>query len=241
MGKISQNISSDSLFHFVKRREWLFQILKSKSFQARYVYEEIPELKYKVGIPMKCFCDIPLGIIKKHLNKYGKFGIGLSKEFAKRKSLSPIIYVHKNSDTLLRYLDSMRKPDIFNDPNSLLPYIKWDQRKYKSTDGKTLRDRYYDEREWRYIPKEPAFVDFTDFHENEIKKNKLEEINKQLDEDKNKYSFPFEYSDITYIFVQQDKDVDKVIEEIHKVKLPGLQSERLIAKITTARQIERDF
>jgi hypothetical protein len=64
MAKVSQNISSDSLFHFIKRREWLFAILKKKSFQARYVYEGIPEIKYKVGIPMKCFCDIPLGIIK---------------------------------------------------------------------------------------------------------------------------------------------------------------------------------
>jgi len=51
MAKVSQNISSDSLFHFIKRREWLLAILKKKSFQARYVYEDIPEVKYKVGIP----------------------------------------------------------------------------------------------------------------------------------------------------------------------------------------------
>jgi len=63
VAKISQSINSDSLFHFIKRCEWLLSILKKQSFQARYVYEDIPEIKYKVGIPMKCFCDIPLGII----------------------------------------------------------------------------------------------------------------------------------------------------------------------------------
>jgi hypothetical protein len=86
MAKVSQNISSDSLFHFIKRREWLLSMLKKKSFQARYVYEDIPEIKYKVGIPMKCFCDIPLGMIKKHLSNYGKFGIGITKEYAKKNT-----------------------------------------------------------------------------------------------------------------------------------------------------------
>jgi hypothetical protein len=52
---------------------------------------------------------------------------------------------------------------------------------------------------------------------------------------------PFEYSDITYIFVQQQEDVDKVIEEIRSTKIEQLQQDRLIAKIITSRQIERDF
>ena len=64
MARIRQNLSSDSLFHFIKRREWLIAMLKKKTFQAYYVYEEIPELQHKVGMPMKCFCDIPLGLIK---------------------------------------------------------------------------------------------------------------------------------------------------------------------------------
>jgi len=39
MAKVSQNISSDSLFHFINRREWLIDILKKKSFQTICVYE----------------------------------------------------------------------------------------------------------------------------------------------------------------------------------------------------------
>ena len=241
MSKVSQNLSSDSLFHFIKRREWLLAILKKKSFQARYVYEDIPEIKYKVGIPMKCFCDIPLGMIKKHLSNYGKFGIGITKEYAKKNTFSPVIYIHENSDTLKRYLKSMKKTDIFNDPHSLLPYFKIDERKHKSASGNVLRDRFYDEREWRYIPSNPKFIDFSGFDEEEIRKTRLDYENKNIDNDLIKYVLPFEYADITYIFVQQQEDGDKVIEEIRNTKIEQIQQDRLIAKIITSRQIERDF
>jgi hypothetical protein len=240
MPKISQNISSDSLFHFIKRPEWLLEILKNKSFQARYVYEEIPELKYKVGIPMKCFCDLPLGVIKKHLSKYGNFGIGIKKSYAKKNRFSPVLYVHNNSDTLIRYLRTIRKSEIM-DGHSLLPYFKWDERLKKSKDGKTLRERYYDEREWRYIPSKPTFIDFTGFDEKVIRNTRLDYENKKLAQDRKKYILPFEYSDITYLFVQKEDDVDKVIEEIRSLRLKQLEQDRLIAKIVTARQIERDF
>jgi len=241
MAKVSQNISSDSLFHFIKRREWLLSILKKKAFQARYVYEDIPEIKYKVGIPMKCFCDIPLGVIKKHLSNYGKFGIGITKEYAKKNTFSPVIYIHENSDTLKRYLQSMNKRDVFNDPNSLLPYFKIEERKRTTSPGRYRRDRFYDEREWRFIPPHPKFIDFTSFDEDEIRKTRLDYENKNIDNDLLKYVLPFEYADITYIFVQQEEDVDNVIEEIRTTKIDQLLQDRLIAKIITSNQIERDF
>jgi hypothetical protein len=240
MPKISQNISSDSLFHFIKRREWLLEILKNKKFQARYVYEETPELKYKIGIPMKCFCDLPLGVIKKHLNKYGKFGIGIKKSYAKKNRFSPVIYVHENSDTLIRYVRSIHRTEIFSG-HSLLPYFKWDERKKQDEHGKLIRERYYDEREWRFIPPQPEFIDFTGFDEEEIRKNKLEFENAKLEKERKNYTLPLEYSDITYIFVQKEEDVDNVIEEIRFLKLKHLEQDRLIAKIITSRQIERDF
>ncbi|MBK7740573.1 MAG: hypothetical protein IPI42_08450 [Saprospiraceae bacterium] len=47
------------------------------------------KLNTKVSIPMKCFCDIPLGMIKKHLSNYSKFRIGITKEYAKKNTFSP--------------------------------------------------------------------------------------------------------------------------------------------------------
>lgn len=241
MAKVSQNISSDSIFHFVKRRDWLLRILKDRSFKARYVYEELPHIRFHVGIPMKCFCDIPLGVIKKHLSSYGKFGIGISKEYARRNAFSPVIYVHQKSDTMLRYLRQVKKTEFMNDPDSLLPYFKLDETYKKGKDGRKLTTRLYDEREWRWIPKNPDYEDFAGFSEEEIRNTRLDFVNGQLEKDKSKYQMPFEFSDITYIFVQQEDDVDKVIEEIRKSKIDSHSADRLIAKIVTSRQIERDF
>ncbi len=113
MAKISQNVSSDSLFHFIKKIDWLLEILDHKSFQARYVYESMPEAEFKAAIAMKCFCDIPLGMIKKHMSAYGSFGLGIKKEFAKRKNITPVIYFHGNSDSYFRYISTINEGDIF--------------------------------------------------------------------------------------------------------------------------------
>ena len=86
----------------------------------------------------------------------------------------------------------MKKTDIFNDPHSLLPYFKIDERKHKSASGNMLRDRFYDEREWRYIPSSPKFIDFTGFDEEEIRKTRLDFENKNIDTDLLKYVLPFE-------------------------------------------------
>ena len=55
------NISSNSLFHFTSKRDYLINILKNE-FIPRYVLEEIPLSKHlkrpkiESAIPMVCFC-----------------------------------------------------------------------------------------------------------------------------------------------------------------------------------------
>ncbi|MEJ7821612.1 MAG: abortive infection system antitoxin AbiGi family protein [Chitinophagaceae bacterium] len=242
MAKISQNLSSDSLFHFVHRRDWLLEILQRKAFQARFVYEDIPALKQKLGIPMKCFSDIPLGMIKKHMTVYGAYGIGVTKTFAKRNNLSPIIYVHQKSAIINRYLTNIKNFKTLNSQNSLIPYFKMEEGYITNSKGKQLRKRFYDEREWRYVPFNAIIIDFDGFDEDEIRKTRLNYENDQLISSTAKYLLPIEYKDITYIFVQGEEDVNPLIKSIKSL---GLKNEEvvdnLIAKIVTARQIERDF
>jgi len=240
MAKISQNLSSESLFHFIKKLDWLLEILENKSFQARYVYENMPEAEYKAGIAMKCFCDIPLGVIKKHMNSYGKFGIGIRKSYAKKKYITPVIYFHENSDMYYRYVSTIDKNDIFGKNFSLFPYFKVDSRTTITSNGKKTTERFYDEREWRYIAGKADLIDCANLTDNEIKM-KLNEMNRVLSNPRKDFLLQFEFTDITYIFVQYEKDVDKVIETIRKVDTSQLQQDRLIAKIITSRQIERDF
>lgn len=236
MSKISQNLSCNSIFHFLSRREWLMDILKDKFIRARYVHEELPFFYYRMGIPMKCFCDIPLGMVKKHISKYGKFGLGISKNFAKSNGISPVIYIHEKSDSMLRYLINSKYPFNIDSPDSLLPYIKL----YDGVNNNKKRlTRYYDEREWRWIPKGVKFYNLSDLTDDETEKI-LNFENKKLKKQSNS-KLPFDYSDITYLFVQQDKDVEIVIEEIKKTKIEQILQDRLISKIITSAQIEYDF
>lgn len=241
MAKISQNLSSDCLFHFIRQRDWLLEILERRAFQARFVYEDLPPLKQKLGIPMKCFSDIPLGVIKKHMSVYGSYGIGIKKSFAKKNNLSPIIYIHGKSDTLNRYLSNLKNFKTLNNQNSLVPYFKMDEGMVRGKNGKMIKSRFYDEREWRYVPPNAELIDFDGMDEDEIRNGKLEYENNQLINNTGKYWLPFEYSDITYLFVETDKDVSPLIKAIKSLSIKEDAADLLIAKIVTAKQIERDF
>ena len=78
-------ISSNTLFHFINKREYLINIL-SNNFRPRYCFENLSCLYPNAGIPelldnavpMTCFCDIPLSNIGNNLATYGNYGLGLS-------------------------------------------------------------------------------------------------------------------------------------------------------------------
>ena len=46
---------------------------------------------------MVCFCDIPLGQIDQHVKTYGKYGLGMSKEWAMKNGITPVRYIHRGS------------------------------------------------------------------------------------------------------------------------------------------------
>ena len=55
---------------------------------------------------MICFCDIPLHLIADHINEYGQYGLGLSREWALKGKLNPVFYYQMNS-LLFDEFDSM--------------------------------------------------------------------------------------------------------------------------------------
>lgn len=71
--EIEYTFSSNAIFHFMEKEEYLLWILKNKGLAPRYCEENIKYLSlsdYKsidtVKILQKCFCDIPLHNITKH-------------------------------------------------------------------------------------------------------------------------------------------------------------------------------
>ena len=78
------NLSSNVLFHFTNKMDNIISILE-KGFVPHFCPEHLspnePKLFPEIVMPMVCFCDIPLALIREHLNHYGSFGIGLKKEW----------------------------------------------------------------------------------------------------------------------------------------------------------------
>lgn len=103
-------LSANTLFHFTRNKENLISILKSY-FYPRYCLEEfyfIPKIKTKWALPMVCFCDIPLSQIKNHTLKYGEYAIGLTKEWAQIKGITPVLYIPKDSPIIKNFKESFR-------------------------------------------------------------------------------------------------------------------------------------
>ena len=234
MGRVRQNLSADSIFNFMSNREHLVDTLRS-GFLAMYCNENYPILEKKFAIPMKCFCDIPLGMIKRHLTRFGKYGIGVTKRYAIENGITPVSYVHKKSQNIWSVMD-----DIFMDVedgtatgSTVLPYFKWYEEK---TEERKYPLRYYDEREWRWVPEGKEIKEG-------FSKGAIKELNKNIVQDKG-LRLDFGFSDISYIFVRDEEDVKPVIEamrRIRKFRNDDCDADILISKIITAAQIEFDF
>src|SRR6185436_5692429 len=98
-------VSANTLFHFTKK-ESLKAILNSKGFFAQYSEEHfenfLPEKSiYRVTlVPLISFCDLTIMQLARdsvHTEDFGNYGIGLTKTWGIKKKVSPVIYVHENS------------------------------------------------------------------------------------------------------------------------------------------------
>lgn len=260
-------ISSRTLFHFVNTLEYLKKILNN-DFHPRYCLEKIKtDMTDCVEwyIPMKCFCDIPLSQISEHTKKYGKYGIGLTKNWAMRNGVSPIIYLYENSNTYReinvvhgkilsdaykKYVkkNSKRTRREIIESLSVLAYIK-------PIEGDMMRDEvkihvnFYDEREWRYIPQVWDKI--------AINTNGLLMIPKSLAKDevklmeksqsilRKRFQLTYSVDDVRYIIVADDDDRDSICDylELQYQNRPYLQEEKrkLMSRIITHKQIIEDF
>jgi len=103
------NISSQSLFHFTPKFEYLESIVEN-GFQFRECHELLPLSGYKscifdqLGIVQHihypliiCFCDLPLSASNEHRKQYGEYAIAMTKEWGMKNEVTPIRYVHAHS------------------------------------------------------------------------------------------------------------------------------------------------
>lgn len=251
-------LSSNTLFHFTNKLEVLEDILIN-GFNPRISVETllVAEKELHMAFPMKCFCDIPLSQTNMHMNIYGYYAIGLHKDWGIRNNISPLIYYCQNSptfDSIIKIMelisdDKKISEENLNKVGSIFLYSKpYLGRFYR--DGQFLKKevKFYDEREWRYIPsvnkleKEQFDWFLIDDDIDFFDQSRLNEINNNLAK-KNYYKLKFEPNDIKYIIVKNDNEVLQIIDTITKCnnQFSYKDVQLLNTRIITSEQIKEDF
>ena len=87
------SLSANTLIHFTKDKDVLKKILE-ENFKVFNCRENIllGGIAKSFHIPMVSFCDIPLSQVKEHIEKYGTYGLGMTKEWGVEKGLNPVFY-----------------------------------------------------------------------------------------------------------------------------------------------------
>lgn len=246
-------ISTNSVIHYTSSIQNIFGIL-AEGFRIKYCLETLvtnDEGKLNSAFTMVCFCDIPLSEIRNHVDSYGYYGIGLTKEWAKKKKLNPVLYIDSNSTigpNLIRQLrriansrdDSDDSRDLIDEFAEIMCYTK--NYEGEITKGVDLLKnyRFYDEREWRYIPSmqeiEPAW---------QLAVGKRYLANKAEFNDKVSHvRLTFEPKDIAYILIKSEEEITQCCDEIRKIfsnKCSVVELEMLLTRIMTMERVIKDF
>lgn len=256
-------ISSKTLFHFVNRREFLIDII-TEGFWPRYCIEHCWGERHW-AIPMVCFCDITLSDIQLHTKKYGNYGIGVSKSWAGRNNVTPVLYAHYESDLYNRIKEcsmSLKSPCTSESNISLEEYMLYRIKRttespyehmynYPSNADPTPKMyKLYNEREWRYVPHISSNVHMVEWKamkgwfdkpiEDRIQEKR--EFCNELCESTKDLKLDIGCDDIKYLFVPDEKEKRELIEAIYSAESISLsRKKKFISKIVTIENISEDF
>lgn len=248
-------ISTNSVFHFTNSFENLVSILENK-FRPHFCLEDLtiimPDRSHEddlvLGIPMVCFCDIPLSQATPHLKIYGQYGIGLSKRWALRSGLSPVHYIIQNSPlastlhSIISSLSTMPREKLGNSPNmdnfhEFSCYLKPYKGLPLTGNSRKVR-RFYDEREWRYVPDLTGLPLRYGIAKDEFEDDVKRKIaNKHLWDN---FFLDFSLSDIEYIIVGQKKEISLMNKQINSL-FSEIDVQKASPVIISSKQIRLDF
>lgn len=228
-------VSSNTLFHFTRDYDTLTKILKGMSFWPRYCQEFGWNSSF--AVPMTCFCDIPLSQIKNHIDTYGSYGIGMSKEFAIKNEINPIFYVTKASLSLFALLTKSgnvsRKEKVRKAIVRIKPYESWNIIR----ENRIENYKYYDEREWRYVPTKLSLDNLCIKIDKNTNINEFHHLTNNED-----CKLKFSSEDVDYLFVKSENKRKELISFIDReMQLQNQERDLFISKILTESQILNDF
>jgi hypothetical protein len=253
-------VSANTLFHFTAK-ESLKGILNSQGFFAQYSEEHfediLPETSiYRITlIPLISFCDLTIMQLTHdsvHTTDFGNYGIGLTKKWGIEKKVSPVIYVHENSQPstqLYNLIKLFRKYGKEHEAEKIIsqarkklvdsfkfikPYQgRWQKGKVIPKERKDII--YYNEREWRYCP--PLTQSKVLSGIKRIAKTSQVSLNNDL----KKKLIRFTSEDIKFIIIKEKNEIDEFIKAINTMNITPKEKNELITKIITFQEINEDY
>ena len=243
------------LFHFTKKKS-LYSILNS-TFRVSYARERIigGANEKEFAVPMVSFSDLRLSELKQNIGTYGKFGIGLTKNWAIESGLNPVMYASQQSLFTANFLAGIESLfEILKETNDIngdfstayrntintLRYVKNYSGDLIRPGKKTVPNYVFaNEREWRYVPHfngdVQAFVPIKEIRTSE-QKSKYNRLIRNA-------KLHFQPDDIQYLIVEKDSDINELIEHLRLVKnrFKPQTIDRLSSRILTYEQIENDI
>lgn len=246
----------ETLFHYTPTFENLLGILEN-GFRFSILKEDLPlrgfsnspfsipgVINYYKESSVICFCDIPLKEIEAHTIQYGKYGLGLEKEWCMGAGISPIRYFHYDTPdlqnnnlmsalTLFRALNEGYRPvqmvvQSLNEAKELINFTKAD---FDNLPAEAIKIIEMLERE--YI-KSMSYITFQlDYLRAYSGKWKDRETGQTVDriffyenewratqtDPKTKY-LQFPKDAITHVFVKTDEEIEKIIS----LSIPDIQN-----------------
>lgn len=255
--------SANALFHCMKKFKYLTDTLRNKALIPRYneeviKYLNIPELT-RIVFPMTCFCDIYLKKLKLHMFTYGKYGIGIDKDWGITHGIQPIHYINPNSELskdfseVFTYSISQLNEDTDESINSekYSNYLLTNLLFMKPLSGEMYisgeyeSKNFHDEKEWRFVPNINNIQDIelpqiiTDESiMNPTARNSFSDGIKQCKD----LWLNFEYGCIKYLIVKENTERNELIDFImEEIEMKQNEKYVLISKILVYDELSEDW
>lgn len=212
-------MNSTKLYHCTDF-ESLCNILKSSAYWPSFCLEKADYLDepQEFAFAMVCFADLLVTEVKPHLKKFNKqCYLQMSKDWAKRRGLSNVIYYNKPSvvSVLFKHMinDIIERTDPTKEMSNEVRFTSMMMAYFKQYEGSYWNDiescwspnttQFYTEREWRYVPLpqngEAFYLDPDEFRNKKFRNERRKEL---ID---NGYLLRFNWYDIEKIGVHSFK------------------------------------
>lgn len=254
--KLIEHSSANILCNYMRKSEYLKDIIKNMAFIPRYFEEKLDYLNLteiqSISFPMTCFCDIPLSKVGNHIKNYGAYGIALDKQIYQKKDIQPIQYINPSSDFCKILSQSFERlisqkinlPDdynyIYDCMLSHLLYIKPILGYMERQQNQCEFLNFKDECEWRFVPTLPEELPMI-LPKNHNNDNGRRYYSDALEGIRETW-LDFEINDIKYIIVPDKNEADTIINFIiDEINIEESKKYQLISKLELAENFNKDL